>query len=160
MKDAFKNLHSVHELVGVREDHSTNDFVNLCTPGLKVIAFNDSRSLDTIKNDFDQLSLKYKVSESFGSYSKKSPGYKKHIGRNYVISQVVILNRGIVRHMYSGTVEVHEHQEFTLRIFLTGLLLHLNSIQLPRLDLLNYLNWVMVREINDKKGITRATRLT
>ncbi len=147
----FKNFLSLHSLLGTRSDRSTNDFLYICPPQLSIIAFGDKRPLDKIKNDFQELNEKYAVIDSFSSYSKKSPGFKRCTGKKYLVSSIDVLSKGSVYHMLDGSIEIGKWGEYTLGIVLTALLGHLNEIRLERTDLINYFNYLMVEGRHPRK---------
>jgi len=143
LKDAFDNLHTVYSLKP-RLNVSTNDFLILCPPSLQVFAFSDQRSLNVIANQFSDLSSSYVVERSYSSYSKKSPGFKEHTGRQFLISSVNVLGKGCVLHMLDGKIKNYDWGEYTLGMFIMGILEEFYEVMLPPFVPINYLNWQMV----------------
>jgi len=143
LKEAFENLKTVSELQE-RVDKSTNDFVTCCPPSLAVFAFSDSRHLPTIVDQFSQLSNQYPVQKSFSSYSRKSPGYRGHTGQQYLVKNVHILGKGCVLHMLDGSVDSYDWGEYTLGMFLTGLVTDFEQMEMEAPNLVHYLNWIMI----------------
>jgi hypothetical protein len=147
LKDAFMNLSSVYNLSQRETNRSNNDHVDYFTPGLAVMAFNYSGKLDALCNQYISLSQKYPVKNSFHSYSSKSPGSKNLTGEKYLVYEVCVLNYGAVYHMLNGATTSSPDGEHTLGLFLTNLMKTLNWIDLPRVDLLNYFNHLMVKSM-------------
>jgi hypothetical protein len=143
LDDAFQNLKSVYDLQE-RVNTSTNELCCYCPPWLRVFAFGDSRPLKTIATQFERLSAKFQVSRSYSSYSEKSPGFKNHSGRHYLVSSVDVLGKGLVLHMLHGKVHLYEWAEYTLGMFLTRIIQDAEHVKLPDLNLSSYLNWVMI----------------
>jgi hypothetical protein len=143
LKDAFDNLQTVYSLK-TRRNVSTNDFLILCPPSLQVFGFSDQRSLNVIANQFNDLSSSFIVERSYSSYSKKSPGFKEHTGRQFLIGSVDVLGKGCVLHMLDGKIETYDWGEYTLSMFIMGIVEDFDEVKLPRVDLNNYLNWIMV----------------
>jgi len=154
LEQGFQNLLSVHNLLRTRINRSTNDFLYICPPNLEIIAFKDNRPLDKIENNFREMNEKYAVKDSFYSYSKKSPGFKEHTGKKYLVSSINILNKGSVYHMLDGSVAIGKWGEYTLGMLLTSLLDQLNEIRLPATDLINYFNYLMI----ENRGRERIVR--
>lgn len=144
LADAFDNLASVHSLAS-RIDRSRNDFVTACPPYLGVFAFGDARSLATVAAQFSELSKQHSAERSFGSYSTKSPGSAGCTGERYMVSSVHVLSKGCVHHMLDGRVDIKDYGEYTLGMFLVGLLEDFENVEMPRVQLRKYLNWIMVR---------------
>ncbi len=144
LSDAFNNLHSVYLLMSKRDNYSTNDFVSVCPPGLTVVAFNTSTTLENTAKAYKTLNAKYPVSESFNSYTEISPGYAKHTKDKYLLASVVVINKGKIHHMLNGMVDIMPYGKHTLGVFLTGLINTLNQIELPKVDLISYFNWILV----------------
>jgi hypothetical protein len=157
MREAFENLSAVYKLQP-RIDRSTNDFVTCCPPSLNVFAFSDDRSLSTIADQFDQLSKAYPVERSFHSYSEKSPGYADLTGRHYLVGGVYILGKGYVHHMLDGSVNAYDWGEFTLGMFLTGIVEKFENMTLATPEMLRYLNWIMVDQWRGTKKIDERRR--
>lgn len=64
-----------------------------------------------------------------------------------MVASVDILNKGSIYHMLDGTVEVGDYREYTLGMFLTGLVnQHFNDMALPQRPMTPYLNWMMVEK--------------
>lgn len=145
MRDAFENLNSVYQLQA-RINCSTNPLVTHTPPCLKIFAFSDNRSLKTISAQFAALSKEYLVSESFSSYSKKSPGYAECTSDHFLVSSIDVLGKGNVRQMLNGTVDADPWGEYTLGMFLTSVLNAGRDVQLPEFTIENYLNWIMVAD--------------
>jgi len=160
LTEAFSNLASVHDLMP-RINGSSNDFVTCCPPYLEVFAFTDSRSLQSIAKQFLELSRAHPVDKSCYSYTEKSPGFANHTGDNYLVSSVHVLNKGCVYHMLNGTITVADYGEYTLGMFMTGLLEHFEDLILQPIRMNDYLNWIMVDTWRDPesrlKGFVRAT---
>jgi hypothetical protein len=157
LEDAFENLKTVYQLQ-TRTDRSTNDFVTCCPPSLNVFAFSDKRSLSAIADQFDRLSVKFPVKRSFSSYSKKSPGYADHTGRQYLVSNVYILGKGCILHMLDGFVEIYDWGEYTLGMFLTGIVNEYERMKLQTPPLTEYLNWILVDEWRGTNKIEERDR--
>lgn len=145
LKKAFENLQSVYELAP-RINASLNDFIVFCPPLLSIFAFNDARSLEAVRKQFVRLSDDYPVTSSSSAYSPESPGYQSCNGKTYLVSDVTILNRGSVFHMYSGDVGIGDYGEYALGMFITGIVTNFDRVRLPPFGLLSYLNYVMVNE--------------
>lgn len=143
LRDAFTNLLSVHEL-GTRKNRSKNKMVCHCPPSLSVFAFSDARKLRTIFDQYDKLSKEFEVDNSFHSYSKKSPGFRRHTGRNYLVSDVHILGKGYVHHMLDGSPHYYEWGEYTLGMFMTGIVDNFQNLHVSKPSMMSYLNWIMV----------------
>jgi len=143
LSDAFDNLLSVYNLQ-TRQNCSTNELVTYCPPELKIFAFSSERSLEAISSQFESLSKEYHVTESAYSYSHKSPGFVEHTGDKYLVSSVDVLGKGNVRHMLNGTTRTDSWGEYTLGMFLSGVLEDTEERTLPRFDMTHYLNWLMV----------------
>src|SRR2546423_15407645 len=143
LAEAFSNLASVYALEP-RTNGSTNDYVTCCPPYLEVFAFRDSRPLERIAKQFVKLSKEYPVERSCYSYTEKSPGFADHTGENHLICGVNILNRGRIHHMLNGTIRVRDFGEYTLGMFMTGLIAHFDELVMPPLNITDYLNWIMV----------------
>jgi hypothetical protein len=147
MEQAFENLLSVYKLKD-RVNQSTNKMLEICPPDLIILAYHDKRSLDKIAEIYSEFSQKYAVKKSFTSYSKKSPGFKDYNGRNYLVSNVVILDTGTVFHMFDGVVAKGIWREYTLGMSLTDIVVCLSQVKLNTVNLTNYLN------VNDFKNET------
>lgn len=143
LEDAFINLESVYRLQP-RVDCSTNDYLFHCPPSLQVFAFHDDRSLASIAEQFDALSKKYPVVQSYHSYGAKNPGFRTHTGRHFLVSLIDVMGKGAVLHMLDGTIENYDWGEYTLGMFLTGLVADFEQVRLPSLVIATYLNWIMV----------------
>jgi hypothetical protein len=143
LADAFENLNSVYAL-SERQDTSTNDFVTCCPPNLAVFSFGADRSLEAIAKQFDSLSNAHPATESFSDYSTKSPGHEDHTGRYFMVHELFVMGQGAVVQMLSGNIEVYRWVEYTLGMFLTGIVNSFQRMQLPELPLLRYLNWIEV----------------
>jgi len=150
LSDAFENLLSVYKLQS-RQNCSTNELVTYCPPELKVFAFSSNSSLKAIATQFEKLSKKHPVTESAYSYSRKSPGFDRHTGEKYLVSSVDILGKGNVRHMLDGTIKTDSWNEYTLGMFLSGVLDDTEERTLPTLDMSAYLNWIMVAKWQGKR---------
>ncbi len=151
LKDSFECLKSVRELVENRSDKSVNSFINLRPPGLGVLAFNYRGNFFKLKDVYLELSKAYKVSESFHSYSQKSPGFKRVGPQKYLVSEIMVVNKGYVHHMLDASVDVREYSEYTLGVFLTGLLTRLDQIRLESVDSLGYFNLSLAEEALTQK---------
>lgn len=145
LEDAFHNLASVEALQD-RADRSTNDHVEHCPPLLMVAALRDKRTLPTIAKQYDRLSKKYPVQVSARAYSSLSPGFARRVGRTYLVAEVSVMNRGAVYHMLDGTIGIGDFGDYTLAMFMTGLVDTLNAIALGSSIMTRYLNWIMVDE--------------
>jgi hypothetical protein len=143
LAEAFENLASVHCLAP-RTDRSRNDFVTACPPYLGVFAFSDARPLTTIVPQFEKLSKEHAAERSFHSYSTKSPGFASCTGDHYMVSAVHILNKGCVHHMLDGRLDIKDYGEYTLTMFLAGLARDFGDIEMPRIEMTHYLNYIMV----------------
>ena len=154
MEKGFQNLVSVYNLLDTRTDRSLNDFLYICPPDLRILTFHDNRPLDKIADEFRELNDKYAVDKSFSSYSKKSPGFKEHTGKKYLVSHIDILNKGSVYHMLNGSIAIGEWGEYTLGLTLTDMQDTLGELRLPAVNLINYLNYLMV----GKRTIIKESR--
>jgi hypothetical protein len=161
MAKAFQNLASVYALMK-RINISQNEMVTACPPFLELFAFRDERSLDDIARQFAKLSEKYHVERSCYSYSEKSPGHAAHTGKSYLVCSINILGKGCVYHMLDGSIAVGDFGEYTLGMFLTSLIKHLDALELKKVDFLEYLNWLMVQEwrgsVQARRIIRRSSR--
>jgi hypothetical protein len=144
LEEAFQNLSSVYEVAADRPNRSNNDFVEFHPPGLAVIAFSFAGQLDKLCKDYIEFNKKYNVTESFHFFSEKSPGFKEFTGDKYLVYEVSVLDKGAVFHMHNGSAKVSAYGEYTLGILLTDLIKTLNWIDLPKVDLLDYFNYLMV----------------
>jgi hypothetical protein len=151
LDEAFANLSSVAAL-GKRLDRSTNDFVTSCPPYLEVFAFSDNRSLQSLHDDYKRLSEKYPVARSAYSYAKRSPAFEKCTGDQFMVSSVHVLNRGCVHHMLDGTISIRDYGEFTLAMFLITLAQSLSHTRSKEIDILGYLNGIMVEAWRDPEA--------
>ena len=143
LRAAFENLRSVC-LLHRRINTSTNDFLLRCPPSLQVFAYGSDRSLQAVASQYDALSNEFVTNASFSSYSPRSPGFADHTGRNFLVASVDILGSGTVMHMLDGSVEIYEHGEYTLGMFLTGVVNDFDDIDMPKISLTSYLNWIMI----------------
>lgn len=139
MKQSFENLMSVYE-IGGRQNLSKNIKLTICPPDLRILAYQDGRSLEKIARDYRDLNSDYEVNSSFVSYSKKSPGYQDYNGKKYLVSTVDVLNKGSIFQNYDGSVSYGDWGEFTLGLSLINLVECLNEIKLKSVNLTNYLN--------------------
>lgn len=146
LDSAFKNLLSTHQLINRRMDMSTNDHLYICPPEFIIFAYNDNRPVEKLVRDFRQLNQKYHVKESFSSYSKISAGYDECTGDTHLVSEIVVLNKWEVYHMFNSSVAIGDWKEGTLGVFLTGLLSHLNEVRLPDVNLVTYYNWLTINK--------------
>lgn len=143
LTEAFENLFSVYGLAQ-RIDTSKNDFITRCFPFLEIFAFNDKRSLDRIGRQFIRLSKNYDIKTSCYSYTPKSPGFAEHTGRKHLVCSIHVLNTGCIRHMLAGDVTFSAYGEYTLGMFLTGLLDHFANAPVPEIDMHAYASWFEV----------------
>ncbi|RED28549.1 hypothetical protein BJ123_12277 [Rhodopseudomonas thermotolerans] len=145
LADAFENLKTVHDLKR-RSNLSNNELVTGCPPALNIFAFADERSLHSIADQFDKLSRQYPVEESFSSFSTKSPGYKRHNKRRYLVKSISVLGKGCILHNLDGSIETFDWGDYTLGMFLTGIVTDFEKIALKTPNLTHYLNWIMIDE--------------
>jgi hypothetical protein len=145
LTEAFDNLFSVYSL-HQRRNLSKNQKVTGCPPFLYIFAFSDKRKLSAIASQYTSLSKNYSVTQSCYSYSKESPAFKKLTGYTYLVCSTCILNKGEVFHMLDGSVSIGDFGEYTLGMFLTGLIGDFDNLTLPNVELLSYLNWIMVKD--------------
>jgi len=101
-------------------------------------------TLEYVAKAYKTINAKYPVSESFSSYTEKSPGYAWHTKDKFLINRVVVINKGIIHHMLGGSVDLAPYGKHALGIFLTKLIDDLNWIELPKVNLQSYFNWGMV----------------
>jgi hypothetical protein len=141
--ESFENLASVYPLAP-RTNLSRNELVTGCPPYLQVFAFNDDRTLHTISAQFAQLSKTHAVDKSCSSYSEKSPAYRELTGLYHLVSSVDILNKGSVHHMLDGSIDSKDYEKYSLGMFLMGLLDDYENLEMPPIDMRQYLNWIMV----------------
>lgn len=141
MKESFDNLFSVYNLKNCRRNKSENDLVEVCPPGFGIFAFNDNRSLESINENFNDISIKYPVKESFHCYSITSPGRADVIERKFLVSDLVVLNKTYIHHMHSGDIKYSDYKDFSLGVFLNSLLMKLNWISSTKVSLNSYLKW-------------------
>lgn len=146
LEEAFQNLMSIYKLRENRVNRSTNTHVNYCPPELAVISFGTTLKLETIARHYSEFSKAFPVRESFSAYSKASPGEKYNTGDSFLVSAVVVLGKGEVHHMFSGSVNVDKYCTYTLGVFLTGLVSSLAEVDLMEVGITNYFNWIMAVE--------------
>lgn len=158
LEESFANLYSVYELHR-RSDLSCNTMVTSCPPYLQVFAFNDSRTLATIEKQFRTLTKQYAASLSSYSYTPESPAFARCTGETHMVSSIDILNKGSVYHMLDGTIRTADYAEYTLGMFMTGLVNHFSELQLPQAPLTAYLNWIMVEEWLGRRKTIRGSRV-
>jgi hypothetical protein len=154
LAEAFENLFSIYSL-HKRENYSKNPLITGCPPFLFIFAFSDKRTLKAIASQFVKLNNQYHVTKSCYSYSEKSPGFNELTGDSYLVCSVCVLNKGDAYHMLDGSVSIGDFGEFTLGMFLTNLIREFDNLVLPNVDLLKYLNWIMVRDWLQKEAIIR-----
>jgi hypothetical protein len=154
LTEAFENLFSVYSL-HQRRNLSKNSKVTGCPPFLHIFAFNDKRKLGSIASQYTSLNKNYDVTQSCYSYSQESPAFKELTGDTYLVCSVCVLNKGEVFHMLDGSISVGDYGEFTLGMFLTGLIQDFDNLTLPEINLLSYLNWLMVSDWREKTIFTR-----
>jgi hypothetical protein len=145
LSESFENLASVYAL-HERSNCSRNPLITGCPPFLHVFAFSEKRALRTVAAQFIELNRRYHVTQSCYSYSEKSPGFKELTGDTHLVCSVDILNKGKVYHMLDGSVSIGDYGEHTLSMFMTGLISHFDDLYLPRVNLVGYLNWIVVSE--------------
>lgn len=143
LEEAFENLHSVYRVAGGRYCFTNNEKVDYYPPSLDVLAFTGTK-LTTLKRHFDMLSHQFPVANSFSSYSIRSPGYKDHNGRRYLVHRLWMIGNGAVFHMLNGSIRVNNYDEYTLGMFLTGLVNDFEQVPLPPVPLIRYLNYLML----------------
>lgn len=160
MEEAFSNLKSVHDLRN-RVDASTNDYQWICPPWLDIFAFHDSRSLLAIARQYDRLSRTpaYEVRRSYSSYSDKSPAFTGHTGRQFLVSSIHIMGKGLVHHMLDGSVHFYDWGPYTLGMFLAGIVDDGELVKLPNLYMRAYLNLFMIEEWRGLQHTKRAVNL-
>jgi hypothetical protein len=161
LSDSFLNLASVSAL-RPRRDASRNNFVTSCPPYLDVFAFRTSQPLQTIANQYSRLSKRYPVEKSCYAYSQKSPGYSENTGNTFLVCSVNILNKGSIFHMLDGTISTMDFGEYTLGMFVTGLLEEFDNIITSSISMTDYLNWIMVTRWRGSNPLdyARTPRLT
>lgn len=157
LEQGFENLYSVYKVNQSRKNMSNNVMVEIRPPGLGIIGFKCPLKLDSIKKAYLKLNNIFSCANNFHSFSTLSPGYKEHSGIKYLVSEILILNRGMIHHMHNGSVMLNEFGQYTLGVFLTALIMILNWIELPKVDLLHYFNWkdayeAIYNEAPKKKG--------
>jgi hypothetical protein len=144
LRDAFENLHSVHQVAQGRNHRiSSNPKVDYHPPQLDVLSFEGS-TLPTLRKHYEQMSTEFPVTNSFTSYSHQSPGHTQHSGLNFLVHHVWMIGTGCIHHNYSGRVRVREYEQYTLGMFLTSLLMTLEKIPVGPVNMRNYLNHLMI----------------
>jgi hypothetical protein len=141
LQDAFENLSSVSDVAGDAPNCSTNELVDFIPPLLAIWSFQDTRKLETIAQNYVDLSLRYCRDYSFSRYSDKSPGSKDRTGDCYLVAKIVILGKGVIYHMLDGRIAIGRWGKSSFGMFFTSLLAQLNQIKLKEFHPLHYLTW-------------------
>jgi hypothetical protein len=138
MKTGFEQIRSVKRLLESPKNVSTNEMIDIIPPLGSIICYDDKRSLEAIYENYVSLNKKYDQSYSSHSYSKKSPGYANRTNENFLVENVVVINKGIVYYMYDGFPVMYPSSSDSLGVFIVEMLVHLNEIKLEVPDLLSY----------------------
>jgi hypothetical protein len=141
LEEAFEELASV-EIIHPGVVCSTNELVDYVPPILKIFSFEDSRSLETIHENFVELNQRYPRKVSASSYSKKSPGSKDMTGEHYMINSITIAEKGTVYHMLDGSTAIGRWGDATAGLMFSSLLSQLFQIELQPHNPLAYLSWL------------------
>ena len=143
LTEAFENLNSVYNLQPERPVRSSNPKLDYRPPDLIILGFQGLR-LHTLEKHYRTLNAAYEVKASFSAYSAKSPGSKESSGDKYLVHSIVRLGEGQVHHRYDGTVITNASREYTLGMFLTGLLTAIDSMPSTKTNIDNYFYSAMV----------------
>ena len=138
LEEAFEVARSVKDLREDRVNVSTNDHVRISPPLFSVLAYRDDRSMESIYDDYLNLSVKFPTKLSSLSYDKASPGFASHTGQHYLVEEIVIVNKGIVYYMYDGFPVILPAGSDALGMFIVTQYLHLAEMKLPIPSLLQY----------------------
>ncbi len=154
LKDAFENLESVAEVAGVVSDCSTNNLVERHPPYLSVLSFEDTRSLETICDNYVRLSENHPRAYSYSRYSERSPAYKENTGHCYLVSSIYVIGKGEVYHMLDGRVAIGRWGANSFGMFVTSLLADLAQVKLPDFKPTFYIGWLQsgAREIYERES--------
>jgi len=142
LKDAFDNLFSVYRLAD-RKNLSTNDFVIMCPPFLKVFAFNSAMKLPTLLQHDIQLRDHFPVFVSTKHYSKRSPAFETRTGHHYMVDEICVFNEGQVYHSLGGHPMIGEYGKYALGMFITGIIEESGQLTPLNTDISSYMNWLM-----------------
>lgn len=144
MRIGFEEICSVKEIVKSPENASTNKKVTIIPPLGYMVCYEDKRSLETIYRNYVELNKQSNRSYSSLSYSKRSAGYAHHTHENFLVEDIVIMNKGSVYYMYDGFPVMTPSGSDSLGMFIVSLLMHLQQMKLRVPDLLSYYGTVTI----------------
>lgn len=138
IKESFDNAESVKNLLKSPVNVSTNDLIQIIPPLYHVVAFEDRRTLETIYDNYVAFNKEYARTQSSLSFSKKSPGYAEHTGQQFLVEDIVIVDKGAVFYMYHGVPCIIQSAADALGIFMVNLFGHLQEMKLRSSSLHRY----------------------
>ena len=124
---------------------SANPLVDYRPPALAVLAFKAPR-LETVLKAYDDLSREYQVSHSTSTYSSRSPGRTNLTERTFLVEGVWVLGSGCVYNILTNELMIGRYGEFTLGMFLTGMLPRFNDFDMGDVEMTAYLNYYLMLE--------------
>ncbi len=138
MRIGFEEICSVKEMVNSPKDVSTNEMVTIIPPLGYMICYEDKRSIEAIYGNYVELNKQSNRSYSSLSYSKRSPGYAHHTHENFLVEDILIMNKGLVYYMYDGFPVMYQSGSDSLGIFIVSLLMNLEQMKPIIPELLDY----------------------
>jgi hypothetical protein len=138
LADAFDLISSVKKLVRSPKDFSTNEKIERIPPFGYVISYDDTRSLETIYDNYVSINRQYHPTSSSHSYSKRSTGYAHHTLEHFLIEDVVVMNKGLVYYTYDGFPVMFPSGQDSLGMLISEFLTEFSETKLEIPDILDY----------------------